>query len=209
MIKEFLKKTFIRKLWDRYLGLKNWYIQKFVILSYDEKRSILLSYKKKYGLDYFVETGTFFGDTVEFFRNKFKKVYSIELSEELALKCSKRFENISNVKIIQGDSGEILNDIIKEISSPILFWLDGHYSSEFYVGDQYIRTAKGEKETPILEELSTILSRQNKKHVILIDDARCFNGQNDYPEYSYLKKYILKLNPSAKIEKKRDIIRIT
>src|ERR1035437_1901718 len=180
MIKEFLKKTFIRKLWDRYLGLKNWYIQKFVILSYDEKRSILLSYKKKYGLEYFVETGTFFGDTVEFFRNKFKKVYSIELSEELALKCSKRFENISNVKIIQGDSGEILNDIIKEISYPILFWLDGHYSSEFYVGDEYIVTAKSNLNTPVEEELRTILASR-KDHIILIDDARLFNGTNDYP----------------------------
>ena len=41
------------------------------------KRAILNSYREKYSLNTLVETGTFFGETVEFFKKSFKKLYSI------------------------------------------------------------------------------------------------------------------------------------
>jgi hypothetical protein len=175
---------------------------------YELKREILNSYKEKYALKIFIETGTFFGDTVEYFKNSFKKVYSIELAEELAKKAKQRFENDRQVEIIQGDSGSILKGILKDINEPILFWLDGHYSSEFFVGDEFIKTARTDKDTPVVEELDTILSSPIN-HVILIDDARLFDGLGDYPSISSIKRKVRKTKGSAyscKVE--NDIIHI-
>jgi len=44
-------------------------------------------------------------------------------------------------------------------------------------------------------------------HVILIDDARCFNGEGDYPNIKQLKAYIKGKNENYHIEVKHDIIR--
>ena len=51
--------------------------------------------------------------------------------------------------MIQGDSGIELMNLAARIDQPSLFWLDGHYSAE--------ETAKGDKETPVIEELQHIL----------------------------------------------------
>jgi hypothetical protein len=156
----------------------------------------------------FIETGTFFGDTIDFFKNSFSKLYSIELSEELAEKAKKRFENNMNISIIQGNSSVELSNILREINQPCIFWLDGHYSSEFWIGKEFIRTAKGERNTPIWEELLQIINHKVKNHIILIDDARCFNGRYDYPRIKKIKKFISKHLPSYSLEVKNDIIRI-
>jgi hypothetical protein len=149
------------------------------------------------------------GDTVAALKSYFSKVFSIELSEELALKAQQRFSKEPSVKIIHGNSGAVMTDLLKEINSPCLFWLDGHYSSEFFLGNTFVKTAKGNKLTPVLEELNAIFSSPFKdKHVILIDDARCFNGTDDYPTISELKEFVFKHNANYKVEIKRDIIRI-
>jgi hypothetical protein len=166
-----------------------------------------LSYKDKYGLTTLVETGTFLGDTVEFFKSKFKQVFSIELSSELAEKAIKRFEKDDNVRIIQGDSGEVLTSLVRQISSPALFWLDGHYSSEFFVNDEYIKTARSEKDTPIMNELNILLNDE-RQHIILIDDARLFNGQGDYPSLGTIHNMVKRSKYSFNVFVNRDIINI-
>lgn len=160
-----------------------------VVPDYETKRKTLLQLKDKFNVNILVETGTFLGDTVEYFKNKFSKVFSIELAEELFAKARKRFENDANVTILHGDSGKLLKDLIKDLNEPTLFWLDGHYSSEFYMGDEFIKTAKGEMDTPIIEELQTILSSP-LDHVVLIDDARLFTGLTDYPTIGRIKKLV-------------------
>lgn len=176
--------------------------------AYELKREILNSYKDAFALNIFIETGTFFGDTVEYFKDKFKKVYSIELADELAKKAQKRFENDRHVEIIQGDSGKILKGILKDMKEPVLFWLDGHYSSEFFVGEEFIKTGRTDKDTPVVEELDTILG-STLNHVILIDDARGFDGVGDYPSISSIRRKVRKAKGSAyacKVE--NDIIQI-
>ena len=83
---------------------------------------------------------------------------------------------------MQGDSGNVLNQLVPELNSAALFWLDGHYS-----GGQ---TAKGEKECPIYEELKSILA-SSLEHIVLIDDARLFIGQHDYPTIEELKDFVI------------------
>ncbi len=183
------------------------YFKKSNVPDYTEKRAILEGFIKKFGLQVMIETGTFRGDTVEYFKDKLPKVYSIELSKELAEKAASRFKGDSNVQIICGDSGLILKELVHTINEPALYWLDGHYSSEFFIGTEYFVTAKGEKNTPVVSELQTLL-KDKHKHVILIDDARHFNGDNDYPKVKEIKKMLQHAAHPYTLYVEKDIIRI-
>lgn len=178
-----------------------------VIPSYEVKRAIIDGYRNEFEIELFVETGTFLGDTVDYFKNKFEKVYSIELSEELAGRAVERFKSEKKVKIIQGDSGVVLHDLVNQFSKPAIFWLDGHYSSEFFLGNEYIKTARADKDTPVENELKAIF-KSSIPHIILIDDARLFTGVNDYPTIAELKKLVNELKPGYKLSVDTDIIRI-
>jgi hypothetical protein len=148
-----------------------------------------------------IETGTYLGDMVEAQKGKFKNIISIELSVSLFEKARNRFRNDKNVQILQGDSGKVLPNILKEISEPVIFWLDGHYSEGI--------TAKGEKECPIFEEIDAIFDSLDLNHVLLIDDARCFDGNGDYPTIDNLVDYVKSKNVKYSVEVKNDIIRFT
>ena len=171
----------------------------------EEKRAILDAYRRQYGLTTFVETGTLFGDTVEAMRPNFQRVVSIELSEELAAKARARFAGCGNVTILQGDSGQLLPRVLEALTGPALFWLDGHYSGDFQSKTRgFVRTARGELQTPVVQELASILA-DDKPHVVLIDDARLFDGTNDYPTIDSLRATV---GDHRHLTVERDIIRI-
>ena len=178
---------------------------KVQIPDYNDKRPVLDHYRKMFDIKILVETGTFMGDTVEYFKKDFDFIYSIELSEDLANKAKNRFKGDSNVKIIQGDSGDVLSDLIGSLKQSALFWLDGHYSSEFFVNGEFIKTARSEKDTPIEKELQTLIDSPIR-HVILIDDARLFVGQGDYPTIDQIKAIIRKSPHKYTVDVKTDII---
>jgi protein-L-isoaspartate O-methyltransferase len=67
-----------------------------------------------------VETGTSMGDMVEAQNKRFRKIITIELSIELFKKAKKRFVNDKNVVIVQGDSGQVLPEVLKEIDEPAI-----------------------------------------------------------------------------------------
>jgi hypothetical protein len=165
------------------------------------KQQVLRRYAKKHGLRVLVETGTYLGDMIEAMRPHFELIYSIELSEELFKKALQRFATAKNVELVHGDSGVQLPDLVKKLKQPALFWLDGHYSSGF--------TAKAEKETPIYEELNCIFSTPERRHVIIIDDARCFGVTADYPTLAELKRFVETKCPEANVVVEYDSIRIT
>lgn len=109
---------------------------------------------------------------------------SVELDQKLYENASRSFSN--DPQIYQGDSGQVIEKLLKDLDQPCLFWLDGRYSEGF--------TAKGELNTPIINELKHIFNDPIKNHVILIDDARCFIGENDYPSMQYLKGFVAHYN---------------
>jgi hypothetical protein len=197
-LKKILKKMYLHKLVAFLLGLGGG-VQS--ILRNKIKQWIIKRYAKKFKYSILIETGTYRGDMINAVKHIFSKIYSIELSPELFKKAQKRFAGASNIDLRCGDSGIIIREIVREIKAPALFWLDAHYSK----GD----TARGEKDTPILQELETILSHPNKNHAILIDDARCFNGVNDYPEISEVIALVTKKAPYYTIRVANDIIWIT
>jgi hypothetical protein len=124
-------------------------------------------------LKQFVETGTYLGDTLEYIAREGVDCMSIELSEQLYAAATRRFAGFENVNLILGDSAQEMPKLLTRLGKPTLFWLDGHYSCGF--------TARGETDSPIIAELEAIYNHPIAGHVILIDDARCFNGINDYP----------------------------
>ena len=209
-MKLFLKK--ITPLHALYLILLRYYRRvrdKIVIPSYATKRKIILAIADKYKIaKVFVETGSYMGDTIDSWKNNFERLYSIELNQDLASRVIRRFVDFPHITIIQGDSALQLSSILSSIETPILFWLDGHYSSEFKIGNEFIVTSRGEKNTPILEELIQISEHKIKNHLILIDDAREFNGTNEYPHLSLIKEFVRKKMPTHRLIVKTDIIRI-
>lgn len=175
--------------------------------SIEEKRKLIDNVRELYQCKTFVETGTFLGDTVEYFKMKFDKLVSIELSAELASRAKERFAVDNNITIIEGDSSIVLKKIVNELLDPTLFWLDGHFSSSFFVKDEFIQTAKGKKNTPIVEELEIILTAKCHS-IILVDDARLFTGREDYPSIRTIKSLVNKYSNQYKIYVRQDIIYI-
>ncbi len=165
-----------------------------------KKQTIIKQYQKFYSLSIFIETGTYKGDMVQAMKNNFKKIYSIELGEDLYKKAKEKFKKEKHIIILNGDSGKLLPEILNNIKEPCLFWLDAHYSKGC--------TVKGELDTPIRQELKSIFNHSIKNHVILIDDARCFTGENDYPTIEELKEFTKNNSNYNKFEIKNDIIRI-
>lgn len=162
------------------------------------KQKTVRDYQRKYQYDVLVETGTYLGYMVSAQKRNFKKIYSIELADSLYLRAAGKFRGYSHIRIIHGDSGEKIGEVIKELDEPAIFWLDGHYSGGF--------TAKGESNCPIWKELDTIFSK-NRDHVFLIDDARDFKGTDDYPTIEELKAYFSKKDSRYKVTVENDIIR--
>ena len=191
LIKKILKASIPQFLLERLR--KKWHIPHLV------KQMAIKEYQEKYGYTTLIETGTYKGDMVEAQKNNFKKIISIELSMDLFEKARERFKNDNQIFIVQGDSGKVLPNILKDINEPVIFWLDGHYSGGI--------TAKGDKECPIYEELEAILIGKKFNHIILIDDARCFIGDGDYPTMKKLTEFIKSKNDKYQVEVKHDIIR--
>jgi hypothetical protein len=164
------------------------------------KHNTLLEYARRYRLRTLVETGTFYGDMVQMMRPHFEQIFSIELSEELHAMAQRRFRNVNKIRLLQGDSGRMLDQVVRQLHEPALFWLDAHYSEGV--------TARGEKDAPVYEELQTVLSSE-QRHVMVIDDARCFGVDPAYPSIRDLTDYVHSIAPVTQIKVQDDLIRIT
>lgn len=196
----------MEKLFNKVIFKIKWIFRKKIsIPPMHIKREVIEHYRIIYEPKVMLETGTFFGDTVEYFKNKFESIISIELSADLAIKAVERFRTDKNVRIIQGDSSNVLPSLMIDLKGPVLFWLDGHYSSEFFIEDEFIRTAKGDLNTPIEKELDIILQSKIES-IILIDDARLFIGKDDYPTLNAISEKVKGYKDNTTVFVEKDII---
>lgn len=166
------------------------------------KRRNLLRFRDEFGLEILVETGTYKGEMVEAMKGGFRQVYSIELADHYHQAAVARFRNDPNVEILHGDSGRVIRDLLPRLDRPTLFWLDGHYSAG--------NTARGDKDTPVMEELTHIFSVPDLRCVILIDDARCFAGESEqvYPAMDEVRALVASHRPDWRVSVEDDAIRI-
>ena len=195
-----VKITYIQDKISNLIELRKWFKTDIIHPPHILKQKIVKMYAKKFLINTFIETGTLLGEMIEATKKMFKKIYSIELNDELFKNAQKKFTKDKHISIIQGDSSEVLSIILSKIKQPCLFWLDAHYSAGI--------TAKGGLETPIRQELNIILDNSKFNHVILIDDARMFIGKNDYPTLKELRNFISKKRPNYSFIVLNDIIRI-
>jgi hypothetical protein len=204
VLKKFIKNTPIYRIVKSIIRKKNimeWTMRgKPLPPPHSVKQQTIMEFAERYHLKILVETGTYFGNMVEAMKPYFRKIYSIELSNDLYNKAKQRFSGDEKVTIVQGDSGTELGNLIRILDGPALFWLDAHYSSGI--------TVRGEKDTPIYEELDQILSTSERRNVVIIDDARCFGSDPAYPSIDELNNYIRSKRPNVCIEIVNDSIRI-
>ena len=165
------------------------------------KSWVISSYLRRFSLRHFVGTGTHWGDTLAVIaNNQHVHCTSIELAESFFQEAMIRFASHPNVRLLQGDSGVLMPQVVAELREPALFWLDGHYSGG--------STAKAGLETPISAELRAVLDSPISQHVILIDDIRCFNGAHDYPHLDDLLRDV-RSDGRYSVEVSTDIARLT
>ena len=162
------------------------------------KQKIVKEYARRFNTKTFIETGTYLGDMIFATRKIFAIIISIEIDGNLFEMAKRRFSRFSHIRIFWGDSSNVLVDVLSKIHEPCLFWLDAHYSGGI--------TSKGVLETPILKELELILHHFVSGHVVLIDDARDFTGQNSYPTIVDLRNLVREKKPEFVLEIKDDII---
>jgi hypothetical protein len=192
--------TILKEIYSR-KQLRDWYFNGCPVPPpHIVKQLTIKEYQKRSGYKILIETGTFLGEMVEAQKKCFEKIISIELSVELYKKAVMRFKRNSNVEIVYGDSGEELPEIMNGIDTPAIFWLDGHYSEGI--------TAKGGTNCPIYSELIAIFKGKNLKHIIIIDDARCFTGKGGFPQISELADFIKTWYKNCPMTVENDIIRL-
>jgi hypothetical protein len=191
----------LRARWKGYKALRRWERQgKPVPPPHIVKQLAVKKYAAAFGLRVLVETGTYHGEMVEAMYKVFDRLYSIEIDQGLYEEALDVFAPFPHIRIIKGDSGEVLPSILSEVKQPCLFWLDGHYSGP--------ETGKGPLDTPITKELQHIFLHPVRDHVMLIDDARDFTGKGDYPSLDRLREFVRGFRPDWLFEVRDDIIRI-
>ena len=165
------------------------------------KRVLINETGRRCSLRVLVETGTNYGHTVSSAIGTFDTIYSIELDEELWRHASQRFAHRADVKLRRGDSAGELSRILGELRQPALFWLDAHYSGE--------GTARGDQDSPIMEELRAIANHQVREHTILIDDARLFVGRDGYPTIEQCRAVVQQWWPAHRFDVSDDVISVS
>jgi hypothetical protein len=141
----------------------------------------LNQYISQYNTQYFFETGTLYGDGVDYaLKFPFTKIYSAEIMPELATKAIEKYKNNSKVEILEGHSGDILTEYVDKLDKNTVFWLDAHFPGADANLCSYNDEEDINKRAPLKVELEAIQKRTSKyKDVIIIDDLRCYE---DCPE---------------------------
>jgi hypothetical protein len=129
--------------------------------------------------DYFVETGTYLGDSTLEASKVFKHVHTIEIVPELREKAMEKCKNSDNITFHQGDTVLLLPEIVKSLKEHCCVWfLDAHQSGH--------DTSNNGTWVPLLTELEIILDNIDTtlRHVFIIDDVRLFSAHWDWANIS-------------------------
>ena len=135
-------------------------------------KELALFFKDKMGIQNFIETGTFEGETTEWASKHFKHVETIEAYEKIYAETSTRLAHLKNIRFHLGDSSRLLPSIIEGLRGPSLFFLDAH---GFYGWGQdavHIIKTITYNMYPLLKELDIIIKNFCKNKAIIIDDIR-------------------------------------
>jgi len=176
-------------------------------LSLNEIKRLLSENPDYSHIDTFVETGTNQGGTIFLMQEHFRELHTVELSKRYYLKVACRrfvraFKKLfrkmpgaishQKTRFYLGDSAAVIKQLAASINKPAVFFLDSHCCGP--------RTARGQKDVPLLDEL-TAISRRSYSDLIIIDDARLFGTGHAQDWVDITKENILKCFPKGKVRK--------
>ncbi len=174
------------------------YVTKSWPASVAERIRTIRELAAQYHTSIFIETGTHLGDTTWGVRDSFDKLYTIEIEPNFAAHARCRFRNEPRITVLEGDSARVLQKLIPTIKDCCLIFLDAHFSGGI--------SGKGEGNTPFRDEMMAIASSAIKNHIILIDDARDYTGENGYPTQEEVFRYLRAINAAYSIVIKGNFI---
>ncbi len=156
------------------------------------KEVLLRETAYKHSIRRLVETGLGWGRMVRPTVKDFDEIISIERDQELYRKGVEEFGDDLSVRLFHGDSSVLLAGIILELDGSVLFWLDAH----------------GADGSPVLSELSTILSRGKvgDGDVVMVDDLRCFGIEPGWPLLEEVQKTIREYRPEWVMKMEYDVL---
>jgi len=109
------------------------------------------------GVNVFVESGTYLGDTSQKAAGYFQEIHTVELNEIFYEQSTSYLKTYSNVTVYHGNTidhfPKILLDLEKR-GKKALFWLDGHYMTSMQ--EEHVADRPEAEYTPIMKELSFI-----------------------------------------------------
>lgn len=124
----------------------------------------------------FIETGTYFGRSINVVEKCFQEVHTIEFNLEYYNTVKDRLnDGDKNVRLYHGDSVSVLGTFDKSMFHDALIFLDAHWSP-----DLHYEKHPGMRECPVIEELSVILPLAENS-IIYIHDARYFLNRYTIP----------------------------
>jgi hypothetical protein len=132
----------------------------------------------------FVESGTFMGETIFAMENLFKKLYTIEINEELYYQTKSKY-NGNKIKFLFGDSSSEMKNILDECNDKVIFFLDAHYSGG-NTGNFKITTLY----TPLQKEIEDINSFCKQECLIIVDDCRDL-GTKDNSNWEHITESVI------------------
>ncbi len=140
----------------------------------EEEIREILSWFPGVDIKYFLETGTYKGDSSRAASKIFHGVHTIEILENLYEESkNKALEmGISNIVHYHGDTIKLLPGIVKNLQAPTFFFLDAHQSGP--------DTSNNGKWVPLLEELDLILNDINYPCIFCLDDVRLWSKHWDW-----------------------------
>ena len=136
-------------------------------LTFDEIGNMIQNRQAYANLKYFVETGTYHGQTSCMAAQHYEHVYTTEIVKDLYEQSKHRAagEGIKNISFYLGDSVELLKDITPKVLEGAVFFIDAHQSG--------CDTSNNGKNVPLFEELDVILSAGDLgPSLFIFDDTR-------------------------------------
>lgn len=113
--------------------------------------------KNTYNLDVVIETGTFQGDTTQFFARCFEEVHTIEIAEDAYKQAKAIFKDQPHVSCHFGSSEQVLREILPSLKDKtVIFYLDAHWNHYW----------------PVFDELDEIGKTHKDNCIIVIDDFK-------------------------------------
>lgn len=134
--------------------------------------------KKEAGISHFIETGTWYGDSINYAIDSGFTAESCEINDKFCMISRDRFKDRPEVKIYQLASEKFLP--IADEQLPSIFFLDAHLPN-LYMNHESKMKFTDDIKLPLEIELWLLPRKQNfAQSIIIIDDLRIYMDSYKY-----------------------------